>query len=272
MAMAIHPNAIVEDGAKLGDEVEVGPFCFVGRNAGLADGVRLVSHVAVMGRTEIGARTVVHPGAVLGNEAQIRGGNALDARLVIGEDNIIREGVTMNAGSAKGHGVTKIGARGYFMAACHVGHDCEVGDDVTMANGVLLAGHVEVGDGAIFGGLAAVQQFARIGKGAMLGGLSGANNDVIPYAMAIGMHAKLTGLNVVGLKRRGVTRSGLHQMRAAFQEIFLAEGGSVGERAAAARAKYPDMPQIVEICDFILAPSKRQVCGARSHGHEADDA
>jgi UDP-N-acetylglucosamine acyltransferase len=269
--MAIHPTAIIEDGAQLGAGVEIGPFCIVGRKAKLGDGVRLLSRVSIMGNTSLAARSVVHPGAVLGDEGQIRGNTATDTRLVIGEDNVIREGVTMNLGSAKGHGVTEIGSRGYFMAMSHIGHDCQVGDDVTMANGVLLAGHVHVGDGAIFGGGAAVQQFARIGRGAMLGGLSGANNDVIPYGMAIGMHAKLTGLNIIGLKRRGVSHSKLHGLRAAFRAIFHGEEGSVAERATAAREEWADIEQVVEICDFILAPAKRQVCAARRHGSDSDE-
>jgi UDP-N-acetylglucosamine acyltransferase len=269
--MAIHPTAIVEDGALLGADVEIGPFCIVGGKAKLGDGVRLISHASVMGDTTLGARSVVYPGAILGGDGQIHGNNAPEARLVIGEDNVIREGVTMNLGSAKGHGVTEVGARGYFMAMSHIGHDCQVGNDVTMANGVLLAGHVQVGDGAIFGGLSAVQQFGRIGRGAMLGGISGANNDVIPYGMAIGMHAKLTGLNIIGLKRRGVPHSKMQALRAAFRAIFLGEQGSLAESAIAAREKWADIEQVVEICDFILAPAKRQVCAARRHGFDPDE-
>ena len=268
--MSIHPTAIIEDGAQLGADVEIGPFCIVGPKATLGDGVRLISQVRISGDTSVGARTVVHPGAVLGGEGQIRGNTATDTRLVIGEDNVIREGVTMNLGSAKGHGVTVIGARGYYMAMSHIGHDCHVGDDVTMANGVLLAGHVEVGDGAIFGGLAAVQQFGRIGRGAMLGGVSGANSDVIPYGMAWGAHAMLNGLNLIGLKRRGLSREHIHGMRAAYRTIFLEMEGSLKERVAAAREQWGHIAQAVEIFDFILAPAKHPICPARRH--DADDA
>jgi UDP-N-acetylglucosamine acyltransferase len=269
--MAIHPTAIVEDGAQLGADVEIGPFCLVGRKAKLGDGVRLISHASVTGDTTLGARSVVHPGAFLGGEGQIRGNDAPQARLVIGEDNVIREGVTMNLGSAIGHGVTQVGARGYFMSMSHIAHDCQVGDDVTMANGAVLAGHVQVGDGAVFGGLSAVQQYGRIGRGAMLGGISGANNDVIPYGMAWGPHAKLIGLNTVGLKRRGLSHADLHAMRAAFRAIFLEPLGSLKERVTAAREKWADIAQVVEICDFILAPAKRSLLPVRMHGHDADD-
>lgn len=266
--MAIHPTAIVEDGALLGAGVEIGPFCFVGQKVRLGDGVRLISHVSILGDTSVGARTAVFPGAVLGGEGQIRGNAAKDTRLAIGEDNVIREGVTMNAGSAKGHGVTHVGARGYFMSMSHVAHDCEVGNDVTMANGAVLGGHVQVGDGAIFGGLSAVQQFGRIGRGAMLGGLSGANGDVIPYGMAWGAHARMTGLNIVGLKRRGLTREHIHAMRAAFRLIFVEGKGGLKERVAAARDKWGGIAQIAEICDFVLAPAKHPLCPARLRGQD----
>ena len=269
--MAIHPTAIVEDGATLGAGVEIGPFCIVGRDVRLGDGVRLISHAVVTGGTAIGPRCVIHPNAVLGGESQIRDHDPTGTRLVIGADTVIRESVTISLGSAKSHGVTEVGARGFFMAYSHIGHDCRVGNDVTFANGAQLAGHVEIGDDVILGGLAAVQQFARIGRGAMLGGISGANNDIIPFGMAIGMHAKLTGLNIVGLKRRGVPRANIHALRAAFRAIFLEPAGSVGERAAAAREKWAEVAEVREVCDFILAPAKRQVCAARIRGHETTE-
>ena len=159
--MMIHPTALVEDGARLGAGVEIGPFCHLGPRVALEDGVKLLSHVVVKGVTRLGARTVVHPGAVLGGEAQIRGNDFPEGRLEIGTDCVLRELVTMNCGSAKDKGVTIVGARGYFMAGSHVGHDCVVGDDVTFANSVALGGHVQIGDGVIFGGLSAVQQFCR---------------------------------------------------------------------------------------------------------------
>ena len=147
----------------------------------------------------------------------------------IGADCVLREMVSMNVGSRKGGGLTSVGARGYFMANSHVGHDCHVGDDVTFANSVALGGHVEIGDGVIFGGLAAVQQFCRVGKGAMVGGLTGVNRDVIPYAMAFGDHVELAGLNLIGLKRRGLSRDAINAMRGAFRAIFYGKDGSIAE-------------------------------------------
>jgi UDP-N-acetylglucosamine acyltransferase len=264
--MKIHPAAIVEDGALLGADVEIGPFCSVGRNARLADGVRLVTHVAIFGHTEVGARAIVYSGATLGGPAQIRGDQAPSARLVIGADCVIRESVTMNAGSSRDKGLTQVGARGYFMAYSHVGHDCLVGDDVTFANGAQLGGHCEIGDGVIMGGLSAVQQFGRVGRGAMIGGLTGVNTDVIPYGIAAGDHAELGGLNLVGLKRRGLSRVSINAMRGAFRLIFLESRGSMADRARSARDKWLDVPEVAEIADFVLAPAKRPICLARRHG------
>ncbi len=268
-AMAIHPTAVVEDGALLGAGVEIGPFCTVARLARLGEGVRLVSHVVINGQTEIGARTVVHPGSVLGGESQIRGNDPAGTRLVIGEDNVIRECVTFSLGSAKGHGVTEIGARGFFMAYSHVGHDCRVGDDVTFANGVQLGGHVDIADGVNIGGLSAVQQFGRIGRGAMLGGIAGCNEDIIPFGIAFGAHAKLAGLNIVGLKRRGIPRANIHALRAAYRAIFLESTGKFEERVASARRQWADVHEVREVVDFIQAPAKRPICRARVRGQDA---
>lgn len=261
--MKIHPTAIVEDGASLGTDVEIGPFCHVGRSARLESGVQLYSHVVVSGRTTVGARTVVHANAVLGGPGQIRGDSAPEAQLVIGEDCVIREHVTMNLGSSRDLGVTRIGARGYFMALSHVGHDCVVGDDVTFANGACLGGHVTVGDSVIMGGLSAVQQFGRVGRGAMIGGVTGVNTDVIPYGIAAGAHAELGGLNLIGLKRRGVPRENINALRAAFRLMFLESGGSIADRARRAKEKWPTMPEVNEVADFVLAPAKRSLSPAR---------
>jgi UDP-N-acetylglucosamine acyltransferase len=262
----IHPTALIEDGARLGAGVEIGPFCHVGPQAVLEDGGRLLSHVVVKGVTRIGPRTVVHPGAVLGGEGQIRGNDFPEGRLEIGADCVLRELVTMNCGSRKDKGVTVVGARGYFMAASHVGHDCVVGDDVTFANSVSLGGHSQIGDGVIFGGLSAVQQFCRVGKGAMVGGLTGVNRDIIPYAMAFGDHAELAGLNLIGLKRRGLPRDTINALRAAFRTIFYGAGGDIKSRALLAKAEWPAIAEIGEVVDFILAPAKQKLCTARRRG------
>lgn len=260
--MSVHASAIVEDGATLAAGVEVGPYCVVGREAVLDEGVRLISHVVVSGHTKIGARTVVHPQAVLGGEGQIRNNDFEEARLVIGSDCVIREGVTMSVGSRGGRGVTTVGNNGYFMAYSHVGHDCVVEDDVNFANCATLAGHVHIGQGVIFGGLSAVQQHGRVGKGAMIGGVTGVNTDVIPYGTATGDHAVLGGLNIIGLKRRGANREAIHALRAAFRAIFLDTKGTLFDRTRRAGEKWPEVVQIQEIVAFILADAKRALCVA----------
>jgi UDP-N-acetylglucosamine acyltransferase len=270
--MSIHPTAVVEDGAKLGAGVEIGPWCKVGREASLGEGVRLLSHVVVTGRTDIGARCEVHPHTVLGGAPQIRGGGEPDTRLTIGEDCVIRENVTMHRGSPKSGGHTTIGARGYFMIGSHVGHDCHVGDDVTLVNNALLAGHVDIGNNVLLGGGAAVQQYGRIGRGAFLSGLSGCALDIIPFGEAIGLHARLGGLNLIGMKRAGIPRANIHAVRAAFKAIFLEGAGSFADKARQAASKWPDVPEVQEICAFILAPAKRRIAPARRHRDDGDDS
>ncbi|HEX4301794.1 MAG TPA: acyl-ACP--UDP-N-acetylglucosamine O-acyltransferase [Rhizomicrobium sp.] len=267
--MSVHPSAIVEDGAQLGAGVEIGPFCLVGKNVKLGDGVRLLSHVVVTGNTTIGARTVVHPQAVLGGEGQIRK-NDFDGTLTVGTDCVIRESVTMQCGGRSGGGVTTVGNNGYFMAYTHIGHDCHVADDVTFANAATLGGHCHIGQGVIFGGLSAVQQHGRVGKGAMIGGIAGVNRDVIPYGMAFGDHVELAGLNLIGLKRRGLSRDIIHAVRGTFRTIFLETGGSLDDRARKAKDKWPGIEQVAEIADFVLAPHKQPICLARKRGVDAD--
>ncbi|MGN6149122.1 MAG: acyl-ACP--UDP-N-acetylglucosamine O-acyltransferase [Rhizomicrobium sp.] len=263
--MAVHPTAIVEDGAKLGAGVEIGPFCLVGRDVTLGDGVRLASHVVVSGKTSIGANTAIYPHAVIGGEAQIYNNNAPDARLEIGSGNVLREGVTISLGSAKGHNLTKIGNNNFLMAGSHIGHDCVVGNNVILANGVMIGGHFEIGDGVIMGGLAAAQQFGRVGRYAFISGLSGISTDVIPYGMAIGLHVRHGGLNIIGLRRRNIPRANIHALRAAYRAIFLEGKGSIqaNTREIEASGKWRGIPEVEEVIAFILADAKRPIAPAR---------
>ncbi|MFN3614014.1 MAG: acyl-ACP--UDP-N-acetylglucosamine O-acyltransferase, partial [Rubrimonas sp.] len=217
MSVEIHPSSVVDPAARLGQGVRIGPFCCVGPDVTLGDGVELISHVAVAGVTSIGAGTRVWPFASLGHQPQdlkFRGERSV---LEIGAGNMIREGVTMNPGTEGGGGVTRVGDRGLFMVGVHVGHDCIVGDNVIMANNATLGGHVVVGDFAVLGGISAVHQKVRIGAGAMVGGMTGVEKDVIPYGSVIGDRARLAGLNLVGLKRRGVPHDQIHGVRACYR-------------------------------------------------------
>jgi len=265
----IHASAIVEDGATLGADVEIGPYSLVGPRVRLGDGVRIASHVVLSGNTEIGSRCIVHPHAVLGGGPQYRGDSGAVARLVIGQDTVIREHVTMNGGSLKGGGLTEVGANGYFMAYSHVAHDCRVGNDVTFANGVALGGHVTIGDGVNIGGLSAVQQYGRIGRAAFVGGVTGVPDDVIPYGMVWGDHARLSGLNLIGLKRGGVPRERIHDLRKAFRFIFHGQG-ALADRAREAGARW-NTPEVSEIVAFILADAKRPICMPPRNGRALAD-
>jgi UDP-N-acetylglucosamine acyltransferase len=265
----IHSTAIVEDGAALADDVEIGPFSLIGRHTWLGAGVRILSHVVIAGHTKIGARTIVHPHAVLGGGPQFRGDPGTDARLVIGEDNVLREHVTMNGGSVKGGGLTEVGDRGYFMAYSHVAHDCHIGNGVTFANSVALGGHVNIADGVNIGGVSAVQQYSRIGRNAFIGGLTGVPDDVIPYGMVWGDHARLEGLNLIGLKRRGVPRERIHALRGAYRAIFFGPGRLL-DRAREAGERWKGFAEVEEVVVFILADSKRPIC-MPSRAHQSDN-
>jgi UDP-N-acetylglucosamine acyltransferase len=255
----IHPTAIVEPGAKLGDGVRIGPFCQVGPEVDLGEGTTLVSHAVVTGRTTIGPRAKIFPFASIGHQPQDLKYRGEDSTLTVGADCIIREGVTLNPGTEGGGMKTVIGDRCAFLASSHVGHDCQVGSNVILSNNVMLAGHVTIGDYVILGGGAAVIQFARIGAHAFVGGLSGLENDLIPYGLAMGNRAHLSGLNIVGLQRRGFSRDDIHALRRAYRLLF-ADEGTLMERVEDVAAEFNTHPVVHEILDFIRAGGKRSIC------------
>lgn len=267
----IHPTAVVEAGAQLGAGVRVGPFCHVGPEVTLADNVELLSHVVVMGATSIGEGTKVHPQAVLGGQPQNirhRGGRTT---LAIGRNCLIREAVTVHVGSDSSRGATEIGDDCMLMAYSHVAHDCVIGNNVIFANGATLGGHVEVGDHVTIGGLSAVHQFVRIGHHAFIGGMTGVPGDVIPYGMVIGNRAKLRGLNIVGLKRAGLSRSELTTLRSAYRMLFD-RARPVAENAEAARVVFGSDPRVADMLDFATSRGKRIFCvPSVSGGREEDD-
>jgi UDP-N-acetylglucosamine acyltransferase len=255
----IHPTAIVERGAELGATTVVGPYCHVGPRVQLDDEVRLISHVVVAGHTRIGPGTVIYPFASIGQPPQVLKPIGDRSELVIGAGNTIREHVTMNPGTGFGNIVTTVGDNGLFMVGVHVAHDCVVGSNVVMANNATLGGHVQVGDFAYIGGLAAVHQFVRIGRHAMIGGMSGVENDVIPYGSVMGDRARLSGLNIVGLKRRGFTREQIHSLRNAYRLLFAQEG-TMQERLSDVAELFHDTGPVIDIIDFIRVDSSRAIC------------
>ena len=248
----IHASAVVENGAQIADSAEIGPFCFVSAKAKIGENVKLIANVTVYGDTTIGENTVVFPGACLGTGAQGHGNEFVEgAKLIIGKNNVIRENVTMHAGTPKEHLTTVVGDGGMFMAGSHVAHDCVVGDNVIMTNNALIGGHVHVGDGAILGGNAAVHQFCRIGRKAMIGGLSGVARDVIPFGMVTGDRGKLRGLNVIGLKRSGFDEQTIKAITRAYMFIFKGKEGNFEARLEIAREKFKDNAMIMEQIKFI---------------------
>lgn len=259
MSTTIHPTAVIEDGAQIGDDVSIGPYCVIGGQVKLGSGAMLHSHVVLFGDTEIGDGARIYPFASIGSPPQDLKYKGEPSRLVIGINAMIREHVTINPGTEGGGLITKVGDNCLFMIGAHVAHDCMVGDHVILVNNATLAGHVEVGDFAILGGLSAVHQFVRIGRHAMVGGMSGVENDVIPYGSVVGNRAHLSGLNLIGLKRRNFSRDTIHDMRRAYRLIFAQEG-TMAERLQDVAELFGDNEPVMEIVEFVQYDSKRQIC------------
>lgn len=266
----IDASARIEAGAVIGRDVSIGSYCTIGPHVTVGDGCRLLAHVNLTGHTTIGPRTVIHPFASLGSPPQsfsYRGG---PTKLVVGADCDIREAVTMNTGTEDDRGITQVGDRCFFMVGSHVGHDCTVGNNVVFANNAMLAGHVSIGDYVVFGGGVAVRQFVRIGDGAMIVGLSGVRADVIPWGMVHGPLAHLIGLNVVGMRRRGLSKADIHRVRAAYQALFFGDG-EFRARLERVAAEHGADAQVAKIIDFIRA-GKRPLTMAVKRNEADEDA
>ncbi|HET6182531.1 MAG TPA: acyl-ACP--UDP-N-acetylglucosamine O-acyltransferase [Acetobacteraceae bacterium] len=252
----IHPTAIVSRDAEIGAGVCIGPFCTVGPDAVIDDGARLISHVVVDGHSVIGANAVVYPFCTVGMAPQDLKYRGEPTRCVIGPRTQLREHCTVHRGSAHGRGVTEIGADCMLMAVTHVAHDCRIGDGVIIANNVVMGGHVQIADHAVIGGSAALHQFVRIGRAAMVGGVSGVEADVPPFTTVLGNRARVAGLNVIGLRRRGYDRQQIHRVRIGFRSLFHGDG-TFAERLERTRERFGMDPLIAEILEFIETPSPR---------------
>jgi len=251
----IHPSAVIEDGAVIGDGCRIGPFCLVGPHVVLGENVVLKSHVVVTGDTQIGDDTVVFAFAVIGEIPQDLKFGGEKTALRVGKRNRIREHVTMNVGTAGGGGVTRVGDDGLFMAGCHVAHDTQIGDRVVVVNSSAIAGHCVIEDDVIIGGLSGIHQRVRVGRGAIIGALSMVTNDVVPHGLVMGPRGTLDGLNLVGLKRKGVARADITALRAAFQT--LKDGEGTFQDRAQRLADESESAYVQQMVGFILGQTDR---------------
>ncbi len=255
----IHPTAIIHDAAEIGQGVSVGPYSVIGPRAKIADGVMIESHVVIRGLTVIGENTKIYPFASIGHPPQDLKYQGEEVKLIIGKNNVIREHVTMHPGTGVGRGETVIGDNGLFMVGAHVAHDCIVGNNVVFANNATLGGHVTLGDYVMIGGLAGVHQHTRVGSYAFIGGASAVVNDLIPYGSAYGVNATLGGLNIVGMKRRGMDRDMIHDLRNAYRLLFAWEG-TFQERIEDVEEQFAENDAVMDIIGFIKADSARNIC------------
>jgi UDP-N-acetylglucosamine acyltransferase len=263
----VHPSAVVEAGATIGSDVTVGPFCHVGPNVTLHDGVRLLSHVSIAGHTTIGARTRIFPFASIGHEPQNLKFKGEASTVVVGTDCDIREHVTINPGTAGGIMTTSVGNHCLLMIGVHIGHDSRIGNHVILSNNTGIAGHGIVDDYVIMSGHSGSTQFVHIGKHAFIGGMTKVERDVIPYGIAVGNPAMLSGLNLVGLKRRGFDREAIHRLRAAYRMIFASEG-TLRERVEDAAELFPNEPLVGDVVAFISNLGDRPICSPRNGAGE----
>ena len=251
----IHPSAVIEPGAKIANDVSIGPFSFIGAEVVLHSGVEIKSHVVITGSTEIDQETVVYPFAVVGEIPQDLKFSGEKTSLRIGKRNRIREHVTINTGTAGGGGLTLVGNDCLFMAGSHIAHDVTIGDRVIIANSGAVAGHCVIEDEVIIGGLSGIHQFVRIGRGAIIGAVTMVTNDVIPFGLVQGPRGNLDGLNLIGLKRKGVERADITALRAAFQTLAQGEGTFINR---AKKLKEEANNEYVDaITNFILGASDR---------------
>ena len=268
--MQIHATAIVHSGAKLADGVVIGPFCVVGEHVSIGKGTRLLSHVTVDGWTEIGERNEIHPFSSIGGPPQHLGYKGEPTKVVIGDDNIFREYVTVNRATVQGGGVTSLGNKNFLMAYCHVAHDCRLGNHLIMANAASLAGHITVGDHAIIGGFTGIHQFVRIGSYAMVGGCCAIGQDVPPFTRAAGGYrAHLYGLNSVGLRRNGFSGERVAVLKKAYDLLFRS-GHKLADAVKLAKAEFSASPDVAQMLAF-MEGTKRGISRSVSMDLEGED-
>lgn len=265
MTTAIHPSAIIADGAKIGADVTIGPYCVIGDHVVIGDHCKLHSHVVIDGHTTLGQDNEIYPFAVIGKAPQHVKYHGEASTLVIGDRNVIRENVTMHPGTEVGTMTTKIGHDNMFFVGCHIAHDCLVGNSTIITNDAMLGGHVEIGDFAYVGGNSAIKQFVRIGQYAMVGGMTGVTADVIPYGNVFGPKASLVGLNLIGLKRRGFDKDQVSAIRRAYRMLF-ADEGTFSERLIEVEQDYGDIDLVASVLAFIKEGGDSPLCHPERQG------
>ena len=258
----IHSSSIIDKKAKIGKNVKIGPFCYIGAKTLIDDEVELVSNIHVEGNTKIGKKTKIFPFASIGTQPQdlkFKGENNV---LEIGENNMIREYVTINPGTAGGGGKTIVGDNCLFMISSHIAHDCHIGNNVVIANNVPLGGHVTIEDSVVIGGNSAVQQFTRIGRLAMIGGMTGVLKDVIPFGLSFGNRNYLRGINLIGLKRKKYDNKKIMELDQAFKKIFSSK--NLHENLGKINGEYKENDLVGEVISFISKDKKRPICTPNS--------
>ncbi len=262
MTSNIHPTAMIDPSAIIGEGAEIGAYSIIEANVKIGARAKIKSNAIIRNYTTMGDDCFIDSFAVIGGAPQDLSYKGEPTRLIIGDRCTMREYVTMSRGTPNGKYETIVGNDCYLMANSHVGHDCIVGNNVVMANAVALAGHVVIGERVILGGLSAVHQFCRVGRHAFVGGLAAVVADVIPYGSVVGVHAHLAGLNIVGLKRRGFARAQIHEMRAAYRMLFSNEG-TMQERIEDVIERFSNVPEVMEIIDFVKVETTRPLCTPR---------
>ena len=254
----IHDTAIIDSNAKIGNNVEIGPYCVIDSGVHIENNNKLYSHVNISGNTKVGEGNTFYPFCSIGNNPQDLKYNGEKTELVIGKNNKIREYVTIHPGTAGGGGKTIIGDNCLFMISSHIAHDCIIGNNVILANNVPIGGHAEIGDHVVIGGNSAVQQFTRIGKMAMIGGMTGVLNDVIPYGLSIGNRNHLQGLNLIGLRRKNISNKDILELSEAYKEIFKTD--KLSENLSKLNGSFQNNELVKDVVDFINKDKKRPIC------------
>ena len=254
----IHKTAIIDSNAKISKNVKIGPYCVIGPNVEIDEETDIQSHVYITGNTKIGKNNKIYPFASIGNDPQDLKFKGEDTKLEIGNNNKIREYVTINPGTEGGGGLTKVGNNCLFMVSAHIAHDCVVGNNVILANNVPLGGHAHIDDNAIIGGNSAVQQFTRVGKSAMIGGMCGVVRDIIPYGIAHGNRSVLQGLNLIGLRRKNIPNKEIMILNEAYKEIF--KNQNLTENVNTLTSDFKSNKLVTEVIEFIEKDKKRPIC------------